>query len=106
MKVFLLAYIMHVNNFEPVMIRDCVAINISNSKIEALKQVKALGSMGLKCEQHDDTIAYSCVNSEKGLIGRITVLKDIKECKSQPARTSKDMKNLSGWRGTIRPDRN
>ena len=96
MKVFLIAYLLNVKNLEPVMIRDCVQIDIKNSKTEALKQVKAFGTMDLKCEQINDAIAYACMSEKKGLIGRITVLKDIKECKGHAAKTSRDMKNLLG----------
>lgn len=96
MKVFLIAYLLNVKNLEPVMLRDCVGIDIVNSKTEAMKQVKAVGTMGLKCEQISDAIAYACINEKKGLMGRITVLKDIKECKGHAAKTSRDMKNLLG----------
>jgi hypothetical protein len=52
--------------------------------------------MDLKCEQLDDAIAYACMSEKRGLIGRITVLKDIKKCKGHAAKTSRDMKNLLG----------
>lgn len=96
MKVFLIAYLLNVKNLEPVVIRDCVEIDIKNSKAEALKQIEAFGTMDLKCEQLDDAIAYACISKKRGLIGRITVLKDIKECKAHAAKTSRDMKNLLG----------
>lgn len=94
MTAYILAFMMNVNNFEPVIIKDCSKIDMAQSKAEAQKQINALAGMKLKCEQIEDKISYACISSNQQIVGRVIVLKDQKECKDFPAKTSRDMKNL------------
>ena len=94
MIAYLVAFIMNINNFEPVIIRDCSKIDIFQSKEEALKQVKALNGLNLHCEQIEDKISYACISKSQQLVGRIIVMKDFSECKAFPGKASKDMKSL------------
>lgn len=94
MTAYILAFIMNVNNFEPVILKDCSKIELSQSKAEAQKQLSAVRGLSLKCEQIEDKISYACISTNQKLVGRIIVLKDFDECKAFAGKTSKDMKNL------------
>jgi hypothetical protein len=94
MTAYVVAFMMNIGNFEPVMIKDCSAIKIENAKSEVLVQVKKMQETGLRCEQIEDKISYACVNEKSGIVGRAIVLKDLKECKAFPGKISRDMKNL------------
>ena len=94
MVAYVLAFMMNVNNFEPVIIKDCSKIDIQSSKTEIQKQVKALESMKMRCEQIEDKLSYACISSNQQIVGRAIILKDLNECKAFPAKISKDMKNL------------
>lgn len=85
---------MNINNFTPVIVSDCKKISISDSKEEITKSLNALKDFSLKCEQINDGLSYNCVSNNQQIIGRAVVLKDLKECKSLPLKTSVDLKNL------------
>ncbi len=94
MTAYVVAFMMNVGNFNPVIIQDCKMIKITDSKIEVMKQVKKMQISGLRCEQIEDKISYACINEKAGIVGRALVLKNLDECKAFPSKTSTDMKNL------------
>ena len=94
MTAYILAFMMNVNNFNPIIIADCKKIEISNSKIEIQKQVISFKEMDLNCEQIEDKLSYACLSSNKQIVGRSIVLKDLKVCQEFANKTSIDMKNL------------
>jgi len=93
---YLLVFLLNINNFEPVVTKSCIEYSGEKAKSEFEKEAISMMRNGFSCEKNPDTLVYNCQNQKAGVIGKITVLKNKKECKSFPKTFAKNLKSLTG----------
>ncbi len=93
---YLLAIMIIITNFKPVVTKDCFEISSDNARTEMEKVVKDLKGAGFSCEKNPDTLVYNCQNPKAKLIGKVLLMKDKNECKSFPTKFANDLKTLMG----------
>jgi hypothetical protein len=93
---YLLTILINITNFNPVITKDCILVNASESSAELEKAVKEMKRAGFSCEKNPDTLVYNCQNLKSAVIGKALLLKNKDECKSFPKKFSSDLKILSG----------
>lgn len=91
---YLLAFIFNVANLNPVVTKNCIVVSADNFKEIAKKSASDIETLGLSCEKNPESVVYNCSNQEKGLIGKVVVLKDQSECKKFPEKMVTDLRNL------------
>lgn len=93
---YLLAVMINITNFKPVVSKDCIELSSDKARIEFEKVAADMKEAGFSCEKKVDALLYNCQNTKAGVIGKITLMKDKKECKSYPEKLASDLKTLVG----------
>ncbi len=94
MHLFLLSFLMNVNNLKPVVVTNCQKVSSEFAKRELLIQVDKLTKLGMICDQPSYVLSYACVSSDQQRVGKVVVMKDEGECKKFPQKMSSDLKAL------------
>lgn len=91
---YLLVFAMNATNLQPVTLKDCVEYkSVADAKIESVvKEIEKTSN----CEKNADSKIWNCMNKKAGIITKIALLTDKKECKAFPADTAKNLKTLMG----------
>jgi len=90
--IYLLVFAINVANLESVVLKDCIQYKTeSETKIESI--VKNIETTS-KCEKSEGSKAWTCMNQKAGIITKIVLMSDKKECADFPKETSKKMKTL------------
>ncbi|WP_413560722.1 hypothetical protein [Bdellovibrio sp. HCB209] len=91
---YLLVFAMNAANLQPVVLKDCVPYKSeSAAKIESV--VKEIEKTS-KCEKSEGAKSWSCMNPQAGIITKIVLMTDKKECAAFPQEASKKLKTLLG----------
>ncbi|WP_413944359.1 hypothetical protein [Bdellovibrio sp. HCB-162] len=91
---YLLVFAINIANLQPVILKDCIEYKaVADTKIESV--VKEIEKAS-KCEKNPDSKVWNCMNEKAGIITKIVILTDKKECKAFPGDTAKKLKTLMG----------
>lgn len=94
-NAYLLSFMFNIQNFEPVVGKDCVKFSEVSSAIgEATKTVSKMEDAGFKCEKSTDTVSWSCQNTSSGVVAKVVIMYDKKECRKYPSKMIKDIRKL------------
>lgn len=93
---YLLAVIINITNFKPVVSKDCIELGPDMAQVELEKVAKEMMGAGFSCEKNPGTLVYNCQNLKAKIIGKVLLMKDKNECKSFPNKLAGDLKTLTG----------
>lgn len=89
---YLLVFAMNVANLQPVTLKDCIEYkSVADAKLESV--VKEIEKTS-KCEKNPDSKIWNCMNAQAGIITKVALLTDKKECKAFPGDAAKKLKTL------------
>lgn len=90
--VYLLIFAFNVALLEPVIIKDCLPYKspydqgVHNSIMDLQKMSN--------CEKSPDSFSWTCIDQKNGIISKAVILRDIKECRDFPKKTTDALKKL------------
>lgn len=92
--VYLLVVAINIANLKPVVLKDCIQFkSVDDANVEDI--VKEIEKVSY-CEKSPDAKTWNCMNKNAGIVTKIALLKDKKECKSFPKEMATKLKTLMG----------